>query len=89
MADAADSKSVVRKDVGVQVSPPAPVKSDAYGMLKRCVTAHLSNRPDLIPILSLVMLENTAGYTLREWPIAHQGNGPPSATGVAAARPRL
>src|SRR5207302_1595661 len=24
MADAADSKSVVRKDVGVQVSPPAP-----------------------------------------------------------------
>ena len=27
MADAADSKSVVRKDVGVQVSPPAPIKS--------------------------------------------------------------
>ena len=25
MADAADSKSVVRKDVGVQVSPPAPM----------------------------------------------------------------
>jgi hypothetical protein len=24
MADAADSKSVVREDVGVQVSPPAP-----------------------------------------------------------------
>src|SRR5215471_18054416 len=27
MADAADSKSVVREDVGVQVSPPAPDKS--------------------------------------------------------------
>ena len=26
-ADAANSKSVVRKDVGVQVSPPAPIKS--------------------------------------------------------------
>src|SRR4029077_12942033 len=27
MADAADSKSVVREDVGVQVSPPAPTRS--------------------------------------------------------------
>jgi hypothetical protein len=33
MADAADSKSVVREDVGVQVSPPAPKKIMAYNTI--------------------------------------------------------
>ena len=36
MADAADSKSVVRKDVGVQVSPPAPISGGEGGITGVC-----------------------------------------------------
>ncbi len=34
MADAVDSKSIVRKDVRVQLPPPAPLKHDKVTLYK-------------------------------------------------------
>ena len=68
MADAADSKSVVREDVGVQVSPPAPKIKGLTHKDRARSKGRVSHNPDFVPNLSPAASEKGA----EQYPYPHR-----------------